>query len=225
MTTEKTRKSILEAFMGLVAERPWPEVTMAAVAERAGIKPSALRKAYDGRMAILAEFYRRIDAEVLDGCDPEIADEPALDRLFDVLMRRLDALEPYKNALQAIGRSARRDPVFAAELNSLALTSQRWMLTAAGINASGVRGLALTQALVVAYLKVMRVWLKDEDPGKASTMAALDRELKRGADILGRIDRADRWFAPFRRAFAQRGKRADAGSRAARHEPGAAAEV
>ena len=221
MTTEKTRKSIFDAFMGLVAERPWPEVTMAAVAERAGVKPSALRKVYDGRMAILADFYRRIDAEVLDGTDPELAEEPALDRLFDVLMRRLDALEPHKPALKAIYRAARTDPVFAAELNSLALTSQRWMLTAAGINASGVRGLALTQALVVAYLKVMRVWFKDEDPGKASTMAALDRELKRGSDLLDRLDRAERWFAPFKRAFTGRRR----GPETPDNGPAAAAEA
>ena len=221
MTTEKTRKSILDAFMGLVAERPWPDVTMSAVAERAGIKPSALRNAYDGRMAILADFYRRIDAEVLDGTDPELAAEPARDRLFDVLMRRLDALEPYKPALRAIACAARADPVFAAELNSLALTSQRWMLTAAGINASGVRGLALTQALVVAYVKVMRVWFKDEDPGKASTMAALDRELKRGAAALERIDRAERWLAPFKRAFTRGRKRPVAPE----SEPGTATEA
>ncbi|MEI2383638.1 TetR/AcrR family transcriptional regulator [Breoghania sp. JC706] len=222
MTTEKTRKSILDAFMGLVAERSWPDVTMAAVAERAGVKPSALRKVYDGRMAILADFYRRIDAEVLDGTEAELAEEPALDRLFDVLMRRLDALEPHKPALEAIYRAARTDPVFAAELNSLALTSLRWMLTAAGINAGGVRGLALTQALVVAYIKVMRVWFKDEDPGKARTMAALDRELKRGSDLLDRLDRAERWFAPFKRVFADRRRR---GADVPDNGPVAAAEV
>ncbi len=193
--------------MGLVAEKPWADVTMTAVAERAGIKLSTLRKAYDGRMAILADFNRGIDAGVFDGTDPELADESALDRLFDVLTRRLDALEPQRPALQALVRAARRDPVLVAELNSLALTSLRWMLIAAGIKAEGVRGLALTQALVVAYFKVLRVWFKDEDPGKVRTMAALDRGLKRGADAMKRISRAEGWLAPFKRAFKERARK------------------
>ncbi|WP_321502151.1 TetR/AcrR family transcriptional regulator [Breoghania sp.] len=214
MTSEKTRKTILDAFMDLVAERPWPDVTMAEVAERAKVKPSALRKAYDGRMAILADYFRRIDAEVLDGSDPDLADEAAVDRLFDVLMRRLDALEEHKSSLRALARAARRDPVLAAELNALALTSQRWMLTAAGITVSGLGGLALTQALVVAFLRVLKVWFKDEDPGQAATMAALDRELKRGAGVMERIDRAERWCRPFKRAFSR--------ARSHRGRPGAA---
>ncbi len=214
MTSEKTRKTILDAFMELVAEKPWPDVTMAEVAERAKVKPSALRKTYDGRMAILADYFRRIDAEVLDGSDPDLAEEGAVDRLFDVLMRRLDALEEHKSALRALARAARREPVLAAELNSLALTSQRWMLTAAGITVSGLSGLALTQALVVAFLRVLKVWFKDEDPGQAATMAALDRELKRGAGIMERIDRAERWCRPFRRAFSEARSRRERNSAA-----------
>lgn len=222
MVTEKTRKTILDAFMALVAEQPWDQVTMPAVAERAGVKPSTLRTAYDTRHAMLADFYRRIDVEVLDGTDPDMNDEPAIDRLFDVLMRRLDALAPYKPALRSLAAAARRDPFFAAELNALALTSQRWMLTAARIPSSGVRGFALTQVLVVAFVRVLGVWMEDEDPGKARTMAALDTELRRGASALARLDRAERLFEPLKRAFAAR---REAASRTPRAEAEAAPEA
>ena len=62
-----------------------------------------------------------------------MAEEPPRERLFDVLMRRLEALAPYKDAVRSLMRSARRNPGLALALNGMALRSQRWMLTAAGI--------------------------------------------------------------------------------------------
>lgn len=190
MVAEKTRKKIIDSFMALVAEQPWDAVTMAAVAERADVKLSALRTAYDGRMAMLGDFFRRIDAQVLDGVDEELADEPAPDRLFDVLMSRLDALAPHKAALRSIAGEVRCNPLFAVDINRLMLRSAAWMLTAADIGTSGLRGMARTQGLVVAFARVIRVWLDDEEPGQARTMAALDRELKRGVAMLNQLDRA-----------------------------------
>ncbi|AXS41445.1 TetR/AcrR family transcriptional regulator [Breoghania sp. L-A4] len=199
MVAEKTRTSIIKAFMALLAEQPWETVTMTEVAGRAGVKPSVLRGAYDGRIAILADFFRRIDAKVLDGLDPDLADEPPLDRLFDVLMSRLDALAPDKPALRALADEAWRNPALAAKLNRIAVRSQAWMLSAAGIESAGLHGAAKTQGLAIAFARVMGVWFTDEDPGQARTMAALDTELKRGAAILGRIDRAGAFLASLKR--------------------------
>lgn len=192
MVAEKTRRKIVDCFMRLVGEEPWEAVTMQALAEAAGVKPSTLRAAYDSRIAVLEDFFRRIDAQVLDAVDPDMAGEPASDRLFDVLMSRLDAYEPHRAALRALVREAWGNPLLAAELNRISLTSQSWMLTAAGIDASGLGGLAKAQGLVIAFARVVGVWLDDEDPGKARTMAALDRELQRGATVLSRLDKAGR---------------------------------
>ena len=38
---------------------------------------------------------------VLAGGDVDMAEEPARERLFDVLMRRLEALAPYKEAIRS----------------------------------------------------------------------------------------------------------------------------
>ena len=45
------------------------------------------------------------------------ADEPARERLFDVLMRRLEILAPYKDAVRSIMCSARRNPGLALALS------------------------------------------------------------------------------------------------------------
>ena len=60
MVQPKTRNRIIDSLLALAAERPWDEVTLPALAERAGVTLAALRGAYDGRLAVLADFVRRI---------------------------------------------------------------------------------------------------------------------------------------------------------------------
>ena len=45
-------------------------------------------------LSILAAQMKDIDRAVLEGGDADMAKEPPRDRLFDVLMRRLEALAP-----------------------------------------------------------------------------------------------------------------------------------
>jgi hypothetical protein len=103
-------------------------------------------------------------------------------------MRRLEILAPHRDAVRSLLRSARRDPPLAMALNGLAVRSQQWMLTAAGIGAAGPRGMIRAQGLAVLFASVLRTWVNDDDPGLARTMAALDRALGRGQRFVGLMD-------------------------------------
>jgi cation transport regulator ChaC len=99
---------------------------------------------------------------VLAGGD-DMAEEPPRERLFDVLMRRFEALAPYKEAVRSLMRSARRNPGLAFALNAMAVRSQHWMLEAAGIRASGPKGALRSQGAALMFARVLAVWL-DDDP-------------------------------------------------------------
>jgi AcrR family transcriptional regulator len=185
----KTRSKIVDALMALAAERPWEEVTLAAVAERAGVTLATLRSAFDGRTAMLAGFVRRIDEAVLASVDPEMAAEARRERLFDVLFSRFEALGPYKHAIRNLGLATRRDPVLALELNRIVTASMDWMLMAADIRSTGSGGLLKAQVLALVWRRVTRVWLDDDDPGLARTMAELDKRLRRAERMAIRFDR------------------------------------
>src|SRR6266550_4353916 len=86
------------------------------------------------------------------------------ERIIDVLMRRLEVLAPHKSAVRSLMRSAARNPGLAFALNSLAVRSQQWMLTAADIGASGPRGVVRAQGLALLFGSVLRTWINDEDP-------------------------------------------------------------
>jgi AcrR family transcriptional regulator len=174
------RERIIRAFMQLLAEKPIEQFDLNEVAKRASVSLARLREEFDSMLSILAAQMKEIDRAVLEGGDVTMADEPARDRLFDVLMRRLEALAPYKDSVRSLMRSARCNPGLALALNGLGLRSMRWMLTAAGINTSGGRGAFRAQGLAMIFAQALRVWVDDDDPGLARTMAELDRGLTRG---------------------------------------------
>src|SRR5262249_57583594 len=77
---------------------------------------------------------------------------------------------------------------FRVALKNLAVRSQQWMLTAADIDAAGPRGMVRAQGLAILFARVLRTFVHDEDEGHARTMAALDRELGRGARWVGLLE-------------------------------------
>jgi len=182
------RERIVEAFMALLGEQPIEEIGFAEIAARAGVSLAELRNVFGAKLAILAAHQKEIDRRVLGGIDADMAQEPPRERLFDVLMRRIDVLSPHKAAVRSLMHSAARNPGLALALNGLAVRSQQWMLTAADIPASGPRGALRAQGLALLFASVLRTWLHDDDPGLARTMSALDRALARGQRVAGLLD-------------------------------------
>src|SRR5436190_2439193 len=99
MTTAET---VLDAFLGLVAERGFAAVTLRDIAAAADLGLADLYKLYPDKVALLGAFIARVDATVLAGTSRQVdPEETARDRLFDVMMRRYDALKPHRAALVA----------------------------------------------------------------------------------------------------------------------------
>jgi len=181
------RDKAIDALMALLTEHSFEQIGLAEVAGRAGVKLSQLRAEFDSTLAILAAHIKDIDRVVLSG-GADMAEEPVRERLFDMLMRRLEALAPYKDSVHSIMRSARRNPGLALALNAAAVRSQKWMLEAAGIGGSGPRGALRAQGAALMFARVLSVWVDDDEESLDRTMAALDRGLASAARWAGFVD-------------------------------------
>ena len=175
------RDRIIDAALALAAERGWRGLALADVADAAGLPLADVAGLYRDKGAILAGLARRADRAVLAGTEREDRDQPARNRLLDVLMRRLDSLRPCRDGLRAVRRDS---PTTAA---ASLMRSMAAMLEAAGIPADGARGTVRAAGLAAIYLSTLRVWLDDEDDGAA--LAHCARQL----------DRADRLVSACRR--------------------------
>ena len=103
--------------------------------------------------------------------------------LFDIVMSRFDVIAPYKGALSRSMPSAQRTGRSPGPSSSV-----QWMLQAAGIATDGMTGRLRIGGLPRSTASVLRVWLDDDDPAMARTMAALDRRLRRGERTLRNVE-------------------------------------
>lgn len=190
------RDKIIAALLHLLAQKSIEEIGLREIADAAGVSLAQLRGAFPSPLAIVGAYLKDVDRAVLAADLSDMAEEPPRERLFDVLMRRLEALAPHREAIASLARSARRNAPLALVLNGLAVRSQKWMLAAADISASGPRGALRAQGLAMLFSSVLSTWLRDDDPGLARTMAALDRALARGQRFAGYLD--DLCFIPSR---------------------------
>lgn len=190
MADAQAREKILGAFLTLLAEKRFERIELSEVAKLANVSLADLRGEFGSTFDMVAAFMRETDRRVLSGgeqltLDPEMPEQSARDRLFEVLMRRFEALSPYREAIRSLYRSARTHPQLAMGLNKLAVRSQQWMLSAAGVGSSGIVGGMRAQALAGFFARATQTWLDDEDPGLARTMAALDRQLASAERLAG----------------------------------------
>ncbi len=181
------REAIIAALMDLLAEKRFEQIGLAEVAARAKVSLADLRNEFRSTLAIIAAHVKQIDRKVLAEGDRDMLEEPARERLFDVLMRRIEAMAPHRAAIRSLMRSIPCNAGLALALNAMAVNSQQWMLTAAGIGASGPKGMIRAQGMAVLFGRVVRVFVED-DEDNARTMAALDRALARGQRWAGFLD-------------------------------------
>ena len=182
--TPNSPRDAVDTALSLAAEKGWHDLALADIAAGAGLSLAELYALYPSKQAILKAYSRKIDMAVL--AETEKPEGPAKDRLFDVLMRRLDKLDPHKAGLQRIAEDTARDPLAMACSLARLDRSMAAMLEAAGISAAGFAGLLKVKGLSAVYMRGLRAWLRDDSPDKAKTMAALDR-------ALGRADRLASW--------------------------------
>ena len=188
---------IIDALLARIPIEGWRGLSLASIAAASGLPILRVYRNFHCKQAILRAFFRRIDEAVL--AEPPAAEEGerARDRLFDLIMRRFDALRPYKPALDVLRRELPADPVSMLVATGALLRSVRWMHEAADITTGGIRGTIAVKLTSAAYLATMSVWQRDDSTDLGPTMAALDARLRR----------VERWLPAARRSRENRAVR------------------
>jgi ubiquinone biosynthesis protein COQ9 len=177
-------RALIRAAFELAGRNGWGAVTAARAAQEAGLSLARARERFPSRMAVLLRFGQIADQAAL-------ADPPkqgtVRDRLFYMLMQRFDVLQEHRAGVLALLRYLPTDPPLALLLECATRRSMRWLLEAAGVSTTGLRGELCARGLVAIWLWGLRTWRDDESPDLSATMSAVD-----GA--LGRAERLAGWF-------------------------------
>jgi AcrR family transcriptional regulator len=177
-------RALIAAGFAQAAEFGWRHVTIPDAARAAGLPLARSRTRFPGRAALLLRFGRIADQSALAELP---ADGPIRDRLFDLLMRRIDVLQEHRPGILALLRALPSEPPTAVLLTCATRRSLRWLAQAAGVDLHGLRGELKLKGLVAVWLWTLRAWQRDETADLSPTMAALDQALTRA-------EQAARWL-------------------------------
>jgi ubiquinone biosynthesis protein COQ9 len=177
-------RALIAAGFAQAAEQGWRRVTIPDAARAAGLPLARARARFPGRAALLLRFGRIADQAAL----AEITGDGSVrDRLFDLLMRRIDVLQAHRAGVVALLRALPCEPPTAVLLTCATRRSLRWLGHAAGVEFRGLLGELRLRGLVAVWLWTLRAWERDESADLSATMAALDQALTRA-------EQAARWL-------------------------------
>jgi AcrR family transcriptional regulator len=171
-------ETLIAALWRVIAAHGWPGLTMRRLADEAVTDTASLRERFPTRLDLLLLHGRMMDQAVLAGTIPGQGGS-ARDRIFDVLMRRLDAMQPHRSGILRLFEDMRADPAIALALAPHIGIAMRWMLEAAEIEAKSCQARLLAMGLAGVWLATIRAWAGDDSPDMGATMAALDSALDR----------------------------------------------
>ncbi len=179
MKKSEIPQHIVDTAMNLAVEKGWRDLSLADISDVAKIPLSHLHDLFPSKHAIVRYISNSVDRQVVDDEDSDRLEQPVKDRLFDLLMNRFDVLQPYKEGLLIIVHDSSRDPLSGIAYLCNLRRSMALMLEAAGLSATGFRGMMRIKVLSVLYLNVFRTWLRDESEDLTKTMSCLDKGLER----------------------------------------------
>jgi AcrR family transcriptional regulator len=193
---EKTRRAILEAALGLFAQKGFYQTTTKAISRKARIAEGTLFNYFETKEDLALYFFE----SELDGIiewyrqNKGVRGAPLAEKLFAVIHHLLERLAPYEDFIGAVYLRALQP---SSRLSPLGLQSQEQNLrylrfirtvlanaTATGeIPEVGDFGAYL---FGLFHLAVITYWLQDRSPGKEQTLALLDRCLKAATAMLNK---------------------------------------
>lgn len=174
---------IVEAGLAEAAALGWRNVSMSAVAARANLPLSAVLMAAPTRAHLVAKIFDRLDARMLEGAVAREDADSVRDRIFEIAMKRFDAMNANREGMRAVVAGARFDPAAVGVALCRADRSAAMMLSAAGVSPDGLFGYARIQGLKVVLACALKAWMDDDSADLAKTMAALDRALARAESL------------------------------------------
>jgi ubiquinone biosynthesis protein COQ9 len=184
METSAFDKALIASAFHIAGARGWRHVSVAEAARAADLPLGQARLRFPGRAAILLRFGIIADQAALEHVS---AQGSVRDRLFDMLMSRIEVLQAHRAGILTLLDALPGRPGAALLLGTASQRSMRWLLEAAGVETTGFDGELRVSALLGVWLWAVRAWRRDESPDLAATMAALDQ-------ALSRAEQAARWL-------------------------------
>ena len=180
---------ILKAALAIAGEEGWAPAGLSAVATRAKVPVSELRRHFRDTDAI-ADAWFRVGLDAMLAPPPRgFSRRPAAARL-EILMRRwFDALAPHRRVTAEM-LSAKLWIFHPHHYVPMVFNLSRliqWLRDLAGLDAGGRRKQIEETGLTALFLATLAVWCRDDTENQERTRAFLKRRLAQADGLMARL--------------------------------------
>ena len=178
MTLDELRAALAERLPQEAVFDGWSEKALDAAAQAIGVPPERARLAFAGGAGQMIDaWFASIDRHMADSLPPEkLAEMRIRDRITALVLARLDALAPYREALRR-ALAVLAMPHHMAMATALGWRAADAMWRLAGDNATGVAHYSKRMTLLGVYGATLLCFIDDDSEDHAETRAFLDRRI------------------------------------------------
>jgi len=191
---ERTKERILAAALELFREKGLEGTTTKEVSKKAGIAEGTLFNYFKTKEDLALYFFQKETENLITWfrADSRLQKAPLPEKLFAIIHRQLEYLEPYEDFIGAVFcRSLQPTSILSPlsfqsqEMRLKYLRFIREILAEAEEKREIPRlGDLGAYAVGLFYLGIVTHWLQDTSRGKQKTLALLDRALNLGTQVL-----------------------------------------
>ncbi len=169
---------LIEASFKIIEEFGWKSFSLEKLSQKEEISLEEINKLIKSKIDLLKEFSNMIDLKVENSIDlKDFKNSSVKDNLFELIMLRLEYMQPYKNSLKKIINALKNDTAAAKSISLNILNSLDFYLDLTDAYNKSLFDILKKKAIFLIYGYVFMIWLDDSTDELSKTMSELDRLL------------------------------------------------
>ncbi len=188
MNSQDIKFELIDRSFMIIDKDGWEEFSFKKLAYEKKIDVSKINQFFGSKKQLLKEFSKMIDLRVEKEFDfKSLEDSSTKDNLFELIMLRLDHLQPYKNSLKKIIVSISKSPSMLKSVSENISDSLDFYLELTKAYDSSCFDLFKKKTILLIYSYIFKVWLDDNSEELSRTMSELDKVLSLSEKVANRI--------------------------------------
>ena len=178
MKSSDKKFNLVKSSFNLIEKSGWKSFSLQILSETEKIPINEIKIFFKSEITILDEFSKMIDIKVEKSFDyEELTNTSVKDNLFELIMLRLEYMQPYRNALKSIKSSFKSDPLVAKSVAKNVMNSLDFYLELTNAFNDSFLDIFKKKSIFLIYSYIFMIWLEDDSDELSKTMSELDKLL------------------------------------------------
>ena len=178
MKSSDKKFNLVKSSFNIIEKSGWKSFSLQKLSYAEKIPINEIKIFFKSEITILAEFSKMIDIKVEKSFDyEELTNTSVKDNLFELIMLRLEFMQPYRNALKSIKSSFKSDPLVAKSVAKNVMNSLDFYLELTNAFNDSFLDTFKKKSIFLIYSYIFMIWLEDDSDELSKTMSELDKLL------------------------------------------------